>query len=82
MSNRSEFIEAATAAAFKTEDGRTILHCFGGMCGADWDLADVIAEIEGADIVWWDGHFLDHDLRVATGRRRWSFNVKAPEGLA
>lgn len=79
---RREFIEAAKAAAFTCEDGRQIIHCIGRICGADWDLDDVVREIETADAVQWGDHIIGHDLMVKKGRFLWSFGVKRPEVAA
>lgn len=80
MTDKASFIAAAQAAAFETEDNRTIIHCFGGGMGCDWDLDAVLREIEGADHVEWVNGFAGHDLLTQTGMRRRAFAVSRPEG--
>lgn len=79
---RQEFIDAVRKAAWEAEDGRKIVHCFAGFIGADWDEAEVIAFIEGAETVGWVHHFFDHDLRAVKDGRTRCFAVKAPELVA
>lgn len=76
---RQEFIDAVRGASFEAEDGRKIVHCFAGFIGADWDEAQIIALIEGADAVGWIDHIFDHDLCVVKDGRTRCFAVKAPE---
>lgn len=93
MTDRSEFIEAAKAQAFtmtdpeSSEHGRTLIHCQGSVCGADWDLDGVLSAIESADLVRWNtqsfaGAVLGHQLEVREGDRRWAFAVRRPEVVA
>lgn len=77
--SRQVFMDAARAAAFKTEEGRTIVHCLAGWIGADWDLDAVLREIESADDVRWERGPMGHDLMARTGRRYRQFHVKQPE---
>lgn len=90
MTDRSQFIAAAEAAAHTVDDpessdhGRILIHCRGSFTGADWDLDAVIAEIEHADEVWWDTDSFSslvfgHQLKCQTGEQVWSFAVKQPE---
>lgn len=68
------------AARYREDDGRTLVHCFLGFIGADWDLDDVLAELPDArDIAWLDDIF-GHDLAVLTNTGRLlRFEVKSPE---
>jgi hypothetical protein len=76
-------VAAARAAASPTEEGRTVLHCFaGGFIGADWDIEEVVKEIERAREIGWVPHLLGHNLAILTheGRIR-HFQVPAPAGI-
>jgi hypothetical protein len=67
MPDRTEYIDAVREQAFTVDDGSRIVHCFvGAFIGADWDVEDVVREIEKAADVKWIGHLLGHDLAVLT----------------
>lgn len=61
---RDEFIQAARKIAFRTDDGREIIHSFRGFIGADCDLVGVIQSIRSARSVEWGPDLLGHELRV------------------
>jgi hypothetical protein len=49
------------------------------MLGADWDLADLVKEINKAKEVMWFGDFMGHELALMTTyNRAYKFEVKRP----
>lgn len=77
--------DALRGAAFTVTDedssdhGRTLIHCFLGSFGADWDLDSALALLGRAERVAWADHMFRHDLAiVADGRTHW-FDVQRPE---
>jgi hypothetical protein len=84
---KDDAITAATAAAFTDEDGRTIVHSvmIGGrlMLGADWDLVDLVTEINRAKELMWFEDPMGHDLALmTTDNRAYKFQVKRPAGTS
>lgn len=92
MTDRTDFIEAATAAAWderqpcptcdgdgRIPGGRMIVHCRSSMFGADWGLDDVIYAIKSATAVSWVDYWDGHNLS-ATDRdgKTWRFEVRQP----
>ena len=56
------------------------VHCMGGFIGADWQLEDVLAEIDGAQEVRWQRGIANHDLRVVgQDGKTWNFQVSNRE---
>lgn len=84
---KQEAIDAVTAQAFHVvEEDRVIVHSVtvGGafLLGADWDLADVISEIERCAEVGWIDDFMGHELAlVTTGGRAYKFDVTRPAAV-
>lgn len=84
-----EAVKHLTEAAFEVTDeessdfGRKIVHCYSAGFGADWDLDNVVAEVENAREIRWVDHLLGHNLLVVSkdGRNR-CFDVKRPAGEA
>jgi hypothetical protein len=70
----------------ETEHGRTILHCFGGSFGADWDLPSVLGLIDGARAcAFMPDDLFEHCLYVQEPEKdgrypTWRFNVPASAG--
>lgn len=58
---------------------RTIVHCFLGGLGADWDLATAIALVRSAEKVGWVPHLLRHELAALKDGKLYCFEVSAPE---
>lgn len=92
---KEEALAAARSAAFTiaqdgwdmdmkptpADAGRTILHCFMGGFGADWDLESVQDAIERSTAVGWVDHMLGHDLVVQTDGKLRFFDVKHPTAV-
>lgn len=82
-----EAIAAATEHAFTDEDGRATVHSvmIGStlMLGADWDLDDLVKELNRAqEIVWFDD-FMGHELAIKSADGHfYKFAVKRPGGVA
>lgn len=76
---KDEAAAAATAAAFTTEYGELVVHCFAGGFGADWSLEGVLDAIAASSDRAWVPHLLDHDLAVIVNGKVRNFQVKAPE---
>ena len=76
--DRDEAKRLATEQA-TSEDDRQIIHSvsIGGpfMLGADWDLAEVLAEIDTADEVMWFNDPMDHNLATKRGLNVYKFEV-------
>ena len=50
--------------AFRTPDGRDIIHVRGSVTGADWDLDDCVDLVRRAAMIRWRDNFMGHDLYV------------------
>lgn len=80
---KDEAKAAATASAFTDEDGRTTVHSIllsgNLMLGADWDLADLIAEIDTSlELMWFDDP-MGHHLAMKSARGLfYKFEVARP----
>jgi hypothetical protein len=86
--SREEAKRLLAEHAFTTEHGRTIIHTFMGGIGADWDLADALAEVDRATDVGWLDDLTGHCLGVKAERpgrpgtyRTVRFDVPLPEGV-
>ena len=77
--SKDEAVAAVTAAAWEAYNGRKIVHTYAGPFGADWNLADAVAEITAADQVAWVDDMLGHNLTtVSPDGRVIRFDVQRP----
>jgi hypothetical protein len=58
--------------------GRKMVHCV-GIFGIDLPVESVIEDIRRADAVWWDHHWLDHDLFVTVDGKTHAYEVPHPD---
>lgn len=75
---KDEALKAVGEASFEIEGGRTILHCFLGSFGADWDIEGIEDLIFRADDIGWVKDLFGHDLAVLADGKVHRFDVKAP----
>lgn len=79
-----EAVAALTKAGFKVTDpedsahGRTLVHCYMGSFGADWDVDSAVALARHADDIAWMPNIFGHELAVLADGKIHSFNVKRP----
>lgn len=81
--SKDEALEAVRKGAFVIDDpesdqhGRSIVHCFLGPIGADWDTDAVLDLIAQADEVAWVDNFLGHNLAVGCRGKVYRFDVRS-----
>ena len=68
-------------AAIEGELGtsRTLIHCFLGGFGADWDLEGAVQLVREAEKVGWAPSIFRHDLAALKDGKLYRFEVRAPE---
>jgi len=59
---------------------RTIVHCFLGGLGADWDLEGAVKLVREAEKVGWVPNIFAHELGALKDGKLYCFEVRAPEG--
>lgn len=75
-----EAVAALQRRAFTTDEGRTVIHTFAGVFGADWNLDGAVAFVRDAARIEWSRHLLGHDLLVVDrDGRRVRFDVSADD---
>jgi len=82
---KEEVYETVMKAGFRVNEpdssdfGRTLIHCFMGSFGADWDKDEVLKLIGKAEqIAWVKGQIFGHELGVRANGKNHYFDVKAP----
>lgn len=72
---------ADVLAAIERELGtpRTIIHCFLGALGCDWELDTAIALVREAEKVGWAPSIFRHELAAMKDGKVYRFDVRAPE---
>ena len=79
---KEEAAKAVRERAFTITDqdssdfGRTIIHSFLGMFGADNDLDSALENISKADEIAWTDDMFGHDLAVKVGDKVWRYDIK------
>lgn len=79
--------EALRSRAFPVTDiesadhGRTLIHCFLGGIGCDWDLDDALRTLAGAKAVGWINDLFGHDLAIEADGKVYRFDVPHPPEL-
>jgi hypothetical protein len=78
----AETLAAVVLAAIDTALGtpRTIIHCFTGGFGADWDVGTAVTLAREAERVGWAPNLFRHELAALKDGRLYCFDVRAPEG--
>lgn len=68
-------------AAIERELGtpRTLIHCFLGGLGADWDLDGAIELVRSAEKVGWVPNIFRHELGALKDGKLYCFQASAPE---
>lgn len=66
------------SSSTRPDFGRTLIHCFLGPFGADWDLDDAIRLLSQATDIAWVDSIVRHDLAVVANRKAHYFDVKRP----
>ena len=77
----AETLAAVVLAAIDTALGtpRTLIHCFLGGLGCDWDLDTAIGLIRSAEKVGWAPNVFRHELAALKDGKLYCFEVRAPE---
>jgi hypothetical protein len=78
----AETLAAVVLAAIDTALGtpRTIIHCFIGCVGTDWDLDSAVTLVREAEKTGWVPNLFGHELAALKDGKLYSFDVRAPEG--
>lgn len=76
---RAQEITAAFGGTLPEE--RTIIHCFSGGFGCDWDLHKAVELARSADDIAWitGGITMGHDLAIKKDREVYRFDVRKPD---
>lgn len=76
---KEEASAALREAAFTASDGRTTIHSFLSMIGADHDLDRALELVAESTRCAWVDHWCGHDLAVVTNGRLYHYDVRRPE---